>query len=106
MIIINDQVFPARTIPFPSIIFPSQDISQGSGNHTFSQQVRNQFSYLHCKLLSKNLEIGFFVDFPTSQAVRGTNPTLIPEPKRLDREECRLNLLNHVEELQVCLAFQ
>jgi len=49
-----------------------QDISQGSGNHAFSQQ-----------------------------AVRGTNPTLIPEPKRLDREECRLNLLNHVEELQV-----
>ena len=34
------------------------------------------------------------------QAVRGTNPTLIPEPKRLDREECRLNLLHHVEELQ------
>jgi len=50
-----------------------QDISQGSGNHAFSSQ----------------------------QAVRGTNPTLIPEPKRLDREECRLNLLNHVEELQV-----
>jgi len=49
-----------------------QDISQGSANHAFSQQ-----------------------------AVRGTNPTLIPEPKRLDREECRLNLLNHVEELQV-----
>merc|ERR1712013_177440 len=49
-----------------------QDISQGSANHNFSQQ-----------------------------AVRATNPTLIPEPKRLDREECRLNLLNHVEELQV-----
>merc|ERR1712192_71857 len=49
-----------------------QDISRGSGNHAFSQQ-----------------------------AVRGTNPTLIPEPKRLDREECRVNLLNHVEELQV-----
>merc|ERR1712192_257752 len=49
-----------------------QDISQGSGNHAFSQQ-----------------------------AVRGTNPTLIPEPKLLDREECRVNLLNHVEELQV-----
>merc|ERR1712181_133882 len=49
-----------------------QDISQGSGNHAFSQQ-----------------------------AVRGTNPTLILEPKRLDREECRVNLLNHVEELQV-----
>jgi hypothetical protein len=25
---------------------------------------------------------------------------LIPEPKRLDREECRLNLLHHIEELQ------
>merc|ERR1711936_890877 len=37
----------------------------------------------------------------SQQAVRGTNPTLIPEPKRLDREECRLNLLNHVEEMQV-----
>merc|ERR1712192_43198 len=49
-----------------------QDISRGSGNHAFPQQ-----------------------------AVRGTNPTLIPEPKRLDREECRVNLLNHVEELQV-----
>merc|ERR1712203_100708 len=49
-----------------------QDISQGSANHNFSQQ-----------------------------AVRATNPTLIPEPKRLDREECQLNLLNHVEELQV-----
>ena len=34
------------------------------------------------------------------QAVRGSNPTLIPEPKRLDREECRTNLLHHVEELQ------
>merc|ERR1712192_167837 len=49
-----------------------QDISRGSGNHAFSQK-----------------------------AVRGTNPTLIPEPKRLDREECRVNLLNRVEELQV-----
>ena len=27
-------------------------------------------------------------------------PNIIPEPKRLDREECRLNLLDHIEALQ------
>ena len=27
-------------------------------------------------------------------------PTIIPEPKRLDRDECRLNLILHIENLQ------
>merc|ERR1711988_1165273 len=27
-------------------------------------------------------------------------PTIIPEPKRLDRDECRLNLILHIESLQ------
>ena len=76
-----------------------QDISQGSGNHAFSQQVKLILIVRHCH--SNDKVFSLLTHFEIPQAVRGTNPTLIPEPKRLDREECRVNLLNHVEELQV-----
>ena len=38
--------------------------------------------------------------FPSQNILPAPQPNIIPEPKRLDREECRLNLLDHIEALQ------
>ena len=38
--------------------------------------------------------------FPSQSILPSPQPNIIPEPKRLDREECRLNLLDHIEALQ------
>ena len=38
--------------------------------------------------------------FPSQNILPPPPPNIIPEPKRLDREECRLNLLDHIEALQ------
>ena len=68
-----------------------QDISQGEQEAGGAQAFHQQVSAVREAVARHN----------TTQAVRGPNPTIIPEPKRLDREECRLNLLHHVEDLQV-----
>jgi len=49
---------------------------------------------------ASSIMVGAMVSGSSPRAAVATTSGFIPEPKRLDRDECRLNLLHHIESVQ------